>query len=131
MNYLFDREASRASLRRLFRRVHAALRPGGLFIFDVREHDHARVVFRQARDWTIVLQVEVSSDGRLLTRDITTFRKVGRLYRRSDEQHRLRLYSRANLTTDLRRAGFTVRTLAAYGREPFPKGYIAVVARKP
>lgn len=130
VNYLFDRKASRASLHRLFRRVHAALRPGGLFVFDVREQDRARVVYRQDRDWTIVLQVTMSRDGRLLTRHITTFRRIGRLYRRSDEQHRLRLYSRAELSSDLRDAGFTVRTLTAYGRTPFPKGYVAFVSRK-
>src|SRR5215471_5541073 len=34
-NYLFDESNSLNQMRRLFRRVHSALQPGGLLIFDI------------------------------------------------------------------------------------------------
>src|SRR5713226_6389672 len=37
VNYLFDQSNSMQELRRLFRRVYDALKPGGVFIFDVAE----------------------------------------------------------------------------------------------
>ncbi len=45
----------------------------------------------------------------ILTRRMTVFRKVGKLYRRSEESHRLRLYWGAVLARVLRDIGFRVR----------------------
>jgi SAM-dependent methyltransferase len=130
VNYLFDARAGRASLRRLFRRIHAALRPGGVFLFDVRERERSRSGVFEGPDWTIALRVEASGDGRRVVRRIVTFRRVGRLHRRTEEIHRLRLYRRADLASDLRRAGFAVRVLPGFGRTPLGPGRAAVVARK-
>ena len=42
LNYQFEgARSSRAALRRLFKRVHAALAPGGAFIFDIATHERA------------------------------------------------------------------------------------------
>jgi SAM-dependent methyltransferase len=37
LNYCFDESNSRTRLRGFFRRVHRALRPGGVFVFDIAE----------------------------------------------------------------------------------------------
>jgi len=37
LNYAFDRKAGKTELAALFARVNRALRPGGVFIFDVAE----------------------------------------------------------------------------------------------
>src|SRR5438876_10173315 len=70
-------------------------------------------------------------DHKLLTRRITIFRKVGELYRRDYEVHRLRLFKGPELAEQLRDMGFRVRMLAGYGRMRFPPGHIGLLARKP
>jgi hypothetical protein len=75
--------------------------------------------------------VESSEKGRVLTRRITTFRRVGGAYRRADEVHRLRLHAPAEVLAALRRAGFRARTLAGYGSVRFPRGLVGYVATRP
>jgi len=128
-NYTFDGRNSRQRLKQLFRRVHDALRPGGVFIFDIAEPGRAlRRAFAKGSDWAILFEAESRRD--LLIRHMTSFRQVGTLYRRSEETHRLRLYRSADLAAELRRAGFAVRVLRAYGRMPLPSGNAAFVASK-
>ena len=134
LNYLFDDSNDRRGLARFFDRVHGALRPGGLFVFDVAEPGRGRgprLRFVDHDDWSMVADVEEDARTARLTRRITTFRKVGDLYRRDDEVHRLRLYRSSELARDLRRAGFRVRTVRGYGTFRFPKSYVGFVARRP
>lgn len=120
-------------LEQLFTRIHAALRPGGLFIFDLVEPGRAASPPQrhyEGRDWAILLTVEHDARRRELTRHITSFRRIGKTYRRSEETHRLRLYKPSDVTAALRRAGFRVRTLRGYGELRFRAGLIAFVATK-
>jgi SAM-dependent methyltransferase len=135
-NYLFDRNNTGRSLVRLFRRVHAALAPGGYFLFDVAEPGRVPVwglqqVFRVEDDWAVLVTAREDRRRRLLTRHITTFRKVGALYRRDEEVHCQRLLPRQEVARQLRGAGFQVRILAAYGLRPFARGHVGFLARKP
>lgn len=134
VNYCFDRRNSKRGLVRLFRRVYDALRPGGVFIFDVAEpgqisNETRRRRHSQGADWAVL--VEVEEERRCLTRRITGFRKLSTLYRRSQETHRLRLYRRSDLAAELRRVGFNVRILNGYGRFRFPRAHVGFLARKP
>ena len=78
----------------------------------------------------MLVEAEEDKKRRLLTRRITSFRRVGELYRRDLEVHRLRLYDSSKLTQQLRDAGFQVRSLSAYGDFKFPVGLAGFVARK-
>jgi SAM-dependent methyltransferase len=128
-NYTFDGRNTQRELARLFQRVHDALRPGGVFIFDIAEPGRAlRRAHAEGNDWAILFAAEASRD--LLIRRMTTFRQVGQLYRRSQETHRLRLYRSSEIAAELRGAGFAVRVLRAYGRMPLPSGNAALVATK-
>jgi hypothetical protein len=60
-----------------------------------------------------------------------SFRRVGKLYRRSEETHCLRLYAGAELLAELTRAGFAARLLGGYGRFRFSPGHVGFLARKP
>jgi len=134
VNYLFDTTNGVRKLRRLFRRVHAALVPGGVFLFDIATPGrvpHPSGVWKShvgAADWSVLVTAEEDRKRNLLTRHIVSFRKVGELYRRDEEVHRLRLIPRTDAAKMLREVGFRVRVLRAYGSQALPKGMIAFQA---
>lgn len=135
VNYAFDRRNSRGGPARFFRQVRGALRPGGIFIFDVVEPGitggGAQRRHIEGPDWAILLEVTEDTRRKLLTREITSFGRVGKLYRRSHETHQLHLYERPELLDFLRRAGFHAEALDGYGRFRFAPAHAAFVARKP
>src|SRR5262245_57454910 len=94
LNYLFDGRSDRR-LPALFRRVYKALRPGGIFMFDIAVSGGrtSAKLYTVGKDWAVLVEKSVSGRGRLLVRKMTIFRKVGRLYRRGEEVHRQRLYA--------------------------------------
>ena len=135
-NYLFDRGNSRQALVRLFNRIHHALRPGGVLLFDLAEPGRAsgsgaESRFWKGKDWAVLLRIEEHARRRELTRRMITFRKVGKLYRRDEEAHRLRLYKGSEIAGELRRAGFRVRIVRGYGRHRFSGAHVGFIARKP
>ncbi len=135
-NYLFDDGNTRPALGKLLRRIHRALRPGGLLLFDVACPGRVPGAgplrnYREGDDWAVLFTAEEDRKRALLTRTITSFRKVGELYRRDEEVHRLRLYRPSELTGQLRRIGFRVRRLRGYGTQPFPAGWVGFLGRKP
>lgn len=133
-NYLFDAENKPSRLAPLFRRIYRALQPGGIFLFDVATP--GRVPGGSIRghasgtEWACLVESEEDSRRKLLARRITSFRRVGELYRRGEETDRLRLYDPADLTYKLREIGFRVRLLRNYGELRFPAGYVALLATK-
>ncbi|MGE0606707.1 MAG: class I SAM-dependent methyltransferase [Pirellulales bacterium] len=136
LNYLFDRRNKKSPLPRLFRQVYAALQPGGLFLFDIAEPGRAGKSgisrgYGEGPDWACLFTAEEDRQGQLLTRTITSFRRLGDHYRRDEEIHRLRLLPRRRVLEQLRAAGFTARAVRQYGAWRFPKGWVGVLARKP
>ena len=135
-NYLFDPTTSIRSLSRLLGRIHGALDPNGLLLCDVAEPGRVpgggpRRLFVEESDWAILVTVEEDRRRRILTRRITSFRRVGEWYRRDQEVHRQRLNPRSEVLCRLREAGFRVRTLRGYGEDVFPPGLAGFLARKP
>ena len=133
VNYLFDPKNNAKHLERLFRRVHSALEPGGVFVFDVagpeRSADAAAQRFFTGDDWALLLAIERKKD--VLTRKMTIFRKIGMRYRRSEEVHKVRLYTPDFVLRTLKRVGFArVELLDAYGDEKFPQGHVGFLAVK-
>ncbi len=136
LNYLFDAENEDLGLGRLFQRVHDALVPGGVFVFDVigpgqvPPGDKTRG-FSVGEDWAVLSEREEDVERGTMERRIVSFRKAGEYYRRDDEVHRVRLYDPSGLSAELERAGFRVRTMRSYGGLPLSEGHAAFVARKP
>ena len=87
--------------------------------------------FRLGEDWAVLSEREEDAERGTLVRRIVSFRKVGEHYRRDDEVHRVRLYAPDELSAELRRVGFWVREMGAYGGYPLAEGHAAFVARKP
>jgi SAM-dependent methyltransferase len=134
-NYLFDSSNTQQALLSLFRRIHDALRPGGILVFDVAEPGRVPGpgpyrVHVEGPDWAVLVVAEEDNRERLLTRRITTFRRVGELYRRGHEIHCLRLLPHLDIAQDLRASGFGVQTLAGYGELPFAPGHVGFLASR-
>lgn len=129
LNYLNDMRRFKRTLSSVYR----ALRPGGLFIFDVRvpptapvpTRTHARV----ADDWACLAFIDEDSSGRLVRR-ITTFRRHGQTYRRSEELHELQLFPKSDVHSWLTALGFSVRTARSYGAYRLAPRQIIFLARK-
>jgi SAM-dependent methyltransferase len=124
---------SRSSLPELFARVFAALAPGGLFVFDLGEIGLGQgrpPTYREADDWACLVRFEYDDARDQHTRHITTFRRVGELYRRSHEVHRVQLYRPQEITGLLRLAGFSVRVVRRIGEFPLLPQRVGFVARK-
>lgn len=112
----------------VFRRVHAALRPRGVFVFDLAEPSDIHAGDRRVDgdDWVVFTHKTV--DGDTLTRRITTYRDVAGDVRKSEEVHVVRLYERATVTRLLRDAGFRVRVRRSYGTRRLPPAHSVFVA---
>jgi SAM-dependent methyltransferase len=135
LNYLFDASHSLPALEHLFYRIHRALMPRGVLLFDVAEPGRVpgggpRQSFAEGADWAVLVESRENFATDILTRRITTFRQIGKLYRRGHETHRLRLIRREEVTPTLRAIGFRVRTLTGYERIDFPAGLVGFLARK-
>lgn len=134
VNYLFDKKNSLSELRRLFRRIYAALKPGGLLIFDIAEPGRGkgpRQKHIEGADWAVLVDVDEDARNHRLTRRITSFRKIGEFYARDEEAHQLRLYRRTDVAKQLRDVGFRVKTVQAYGSQPMIDGCVGFIAHKP
>ena len=132
MNYL----NSGPAMRRTMRNVFASLQPGGVFIFDVRHPAHAPVPPRHhhkdSKEWFCYARIEEDFRKKQLTRYITTFRRTkGGNYRRDEEVHQLKIFSRTEVTGWLRKIGFRARTYRAYGDYKLGKRQSVFVCRKP
>ena len=132
VNYAFDRRNSAAALKKFFRRVHGALAPGGVFIFDAAEPglapDGPVRRWMEGRDWAILL--ELTEQQQTAVRRMTVFRRVNGCWRRTDESHPLRLYPRESLKRWLAAAGFTVKVIAGYGKQRFRPSLVGFICRK-
>ena len=126
VNYL----TSLRDLGELLRRVHHALVPGGVFIFDgtlplPRATTRQRCLLSER--WVVI--ADISERGALLERRITTFSRRGRAWRRSTELHRQRLLTVAQWRTLLRRAGFAVEVSRGYGQHLNPRARVFVATK--
>ncbi|CAA9474021.1 MAG: SAM-dependent methyltransferases [uncultured Rubrobacteraceae bacterium] len=135
LNYLFDPQNEERGLDRLFGRVHDSLRPGGVFVFDVLGPGQVPPGtlsrgWSAGEDWAVLNEKEEDEGAGTMERRIFSFRKVGELYRRDGEVHRVRLYAPEEIEAGLGRAGFEVTTARAYGDYPLGANHAAFVARK-
>lgn len=133
----FDGARGNVRLARLFKRINQVLVPGGVLVFDVVAPGRVpggaakRLIADGKQGWAVLVDSREHRARRLLTRDIMTFRQVGRLYRADREVHRQRLFAPDDLLRLLRRAGSRARILAAHGRMRLAPGQVGFLAVKP
>jgi SAM-dependent methyltransferase len=136
INYTFDPLNSRKACDALFRRVYEALRPGGVFVFDFAEPGQVAGAgyekkYTAGPEWAVLLDIAEDRRRGILTRRMVSFRKAGRLYRRSEECHEIRLYRADDLAAELERIGFRTRLFRRYGSMRLRAGCAGIVASRP
>ncbi len=110
-------------------RIHEALEPGGLLLFDVAvrgrapEETHSE---RSGPDWRV--EATAHEDGNVLVRTIDTWRTVDGVERHAREVHRLCLFDADEVEAMLVAAGFTVERLGGYDDAMFQEGWDAFLA---
>ena len=131
LNYAFVPHGPDA-VAALLGRVHDALEPDGLFLFDVattgRAGDGPTRSERAGPDWRVEARAE-ESDG-WLTRTIDTWRRVDGAWRHHHETHRLRLLGPDWVLERLREAGFEAEPLGGYDDFGFQTGWDGFLARR-
>lgn len=124
----------REALPGLFSRIHRALAPGGVLVFDaVLRSPDAPMRYRsshQGEGWRVEVEVVEEPERSLLTRQITTLRSLGGSDRRVEETHAVRTFSREELEDLLARCGFRVEVHLSYGAMALPPQRIAFLAQK-
>jgi SAM-dependent methyltransferase len=131
LNYLGSRDDLALALAELA----AALRPGGLLAIDLMTeryaeardilHPHARV----EDDWTIVTRFSRPAPRRF-DREITVFRRLDGLWRRSDEHHSNVTFEAVEALEVLRMNGVDARCEPAFGDETLPEGLVVIAGVK-
>lgn len=134
LGYLLDQRSTSPALERLFRRIFRALPGGGLFVFDLAEPGRGgdlRPLHRVSDDWACLVNYERDDVRQILTRHIVAFRREGKLFRRTEETHRLQLYDARDIARRLRKIGFQVRVVRSYGDYRLPSKVVGFIATKP
>ncbi|MGI5977207.1 MAG: class I SAM-dependent DNA methyltransferase [Candidatus Limivicinus sp.] len=106
MNYIPPEE-----LPELFHRLKLFIRPGGLFIFDIRSVEWLRSMDGQVsvdedEGLLCLWRAELSEDEKSISYGMDIFSREGELWRRDCEEHVEYLYSFDFLRSSLERAGF-------------------------
>jgi SAM-dependent methyltransferase len=133
ISYALAGDESGRRLDGLLRRVHRALLPGGVFIFDFLKRGQRaagpRKRYSIGSDWAVLVEIGQEQD-RILTRQITSFRKTDSCYRRTEEIHKLRMYDESEMEAALERAGFETERLKAFGALRFRSWHGGMLARR-
>jgi SAM-dependent methyltransferase len=131
LNYVGSRDDIALALAELA----AALRPGGLLAVDLMTERHAAardLLHPHANvrdDWTIVTRFARPAPHRF-DREITVFRRVDGLWRRSDEHHRNVTFEAEAALQILRGHGVDARCEPAFGDETLPEGLVVIAGVK-
>lgn len=110
-------------VRDFLRRAGEVLPEGGVLIFDVIELGEPSLQgrsWRAGEDWAVLVDTREDQGSHALVREIATFRRVGELYRRGREMHRVRLFDGDEIRGWLSSAGFVVETSPGYGAYVLP-----------
>ncbi len=131
LNYLAGPPARhQRALEAFFHRSAAALRPGGLLLFDFLEPNPQAPRDRTAASggpgWSI--RAEIEERGAIITRRITLERDASGRKRTRRETHRQCRLPRRRIDAALRAAGFVVVWRDGFGRPRLPPGHVVVEA---
>ena len=133
LSYVPEGEAA-PDLAETFERIAAALRPGGLLVFDLmvagRESLDDRG-WREGEGWTVLYATTEDRAARRLTRDIVTFRaQEGGSHVRTVERHVQQVSDPDAVVIALHKAGFAARRRRRLAGLPLPTRRLGFEARR-
>lgn len=134
-NYAFDSSAGLKRMQTVFKRIYTALPKDGFFLFDIlspgimgKEKMIERIT--ETNSWTLFLKKYEDDNKKLLTREMTIFRKKGSLYNKTKEVHIAKLYDLDAVTSILKKTGFKVKLMKKYGSYRFSPSHTGILAEK-
>lgn len=116
LSYMNDDEPP--VFEKLIQKVHNALKPGGVFLFDVMVQGEPTLTgrhWREEDDWALMVAADEQAERNRVVRDIITFCKHDDSYRRAEERHVQYLYDQIEVDSILMGSGFDVEAMMAYG----------------
>jgi SAM-dependent methyltransferase len=122
-------------LQRLIGRVAGALRPGGVFLFDVLTPDELRgpaeenLAYRTARS-ILAIRIERRRGAGRLRHTVVTLPRLGGGLPAPTEVHDQRVYAPGAVMRWLRAAGFAVQRLPGYPGLPGQRGRAVFIATR-
>jgi SAM-dependent methyltransferase len=123
----------RRALERFFARVHRALEPRGLLIFDFIASARRRTYASRTRrgdGWSVTVRAPYDPSTGVITRRLVMTRRVGARVRRTRETHRIHVYTRREMLASVAGAGFDARASDAFGRCGLIVSDLGIVARR-
>jgi SAM-dependent methyltransferase len=123
------------ALAAVLRRIGAALAPGGLLLLDLAgpgREPAPRRVWHEGEDWLLCLEAREDGGAGVLRRRIAVLRRGAEgSWRRTDEEHVIRLHAPEAVVAALDAAGLApVTRLAGYGVLAFGAGHAGFLARR-
>ena len=108
MDYITDPSDCQKAIERIYK----ALNPGGIFIFDVNTPEKLKAMDGQVfldenEDTFCVWRGEFDPQSNICSYGMDLFQRQGSLWQRSFEEHREYAYTREQLVSYLKNAGFT------------------------
>lgn len=118
LDYITDPRECQTAIQRIYK----ALNPGGIFIFDVNTPEKLRAMDNQVfldEDENVycVWRGEFNEKTNICSYGMDLFQRQGNSWHRSFEEHREYAYSQNQLTSFLKKAGFT--HIRVYGNRSF------------
>lgn len=134
-SFQLDENNTPANFAGTLQRIYETLLPGGVLLFDMVGRGRAgptgkRAGYTATDDWVCCFTETEDVAQEILTRDIVSFRRAGKYYRREEERHVLRIVEPSEVTQQLRRAGFHVKRLETYAGLPRYDGLACFLATK-
>jgi SAM-dependent methyltransferase len=132
LGYRPGKRGGTGTMMKTIRRAYDALPRDGIFLFDLVTPGVVRnaLFARQGEDWALISHNTRDRGGAWLRREITTFRRRGRSYRRGAETHYVQLYAAQDMACRLRDIGFAVRVRTALAGYALAPGRALFIARK-
>ena len=122
------------TLAEVFRRLHLFIRPGGLFLFDIRTPDFLRsldgqIFVDEKKDVLCLWRADFDTELGALVYGIDLFTRRGRLWERSEEEHIEYAHEPEKLRALLEGAGFENVRLCSDGPQG-GAGRLYIIARR-
>lgn len=136
LNYAFDPRNDAGRLRELLGRVHDALLPGGILLFDLAAPGRVPdpqppATHLEGDGWAITYAAREIPAPPMLIREMTTVRRGPDGVRTESEKHHLLLYRREDVLALLGELGFEAELRSGYSAATEYPGLPVYVARKP